>query len=108
MTNEMIILQESIKLMEQGILQSTGKMTTIDGKQIDVPEQIHTFQRWKELGFSVKKGEHAIAKFPVWKFKAGKKENDDDQVSKDKMFLKMSAFFKAEQVERRKDEQSDL
>ena len=101
MTNAMIILLESVKLMEQGVLAGTGKFITGDGKQLEVPETIHTFAHWKELGYSVKKGEHAIAKFPVWKFKSGKKTEDDEQVSKDKMFLKTSAFFTAKQVKRK-------
>lgn len=64
MTNEQIILNESINLMEQGKLNGTGNMITIitvnsDGqeekKQIEEPEPIHTYAAWKQLGFQVKK-----------------------------------------------------
>lgn len=60
MTNAQIILLQSVKLMEQGILQGTGEFVTVedqDGnkKQLEIPEQIHTFAAWKELGYQVKK-----------------------------------------------------
>lgn len=93
--------------MEQGIISGTGQFITIENadgtkKQLEVPEVIHTFAHWKELGYSVKKGEHAVAKFPVWKFKSGKKIEDDTEIiGKDKMFLKMSAFFTERQVEKK-------
>lgn len=68
MTNEMIIFKESQKLMNDGILQGSGVFATVEfedgARQVEMPEEIHTFQAWKSLGYSVKKGEKAIAKFP--------------------------------------------
>lgn len=47
MTNANIILNESIKLMENGILAGNGEFITIETdagkKQIEIPEEIHTF-----------------------------------------------------------------
>ena len=105
MTNQQIIFTNSIALMKQGILQGTGqfiKMEDAEGneKQFEIPEPIHTFAMWKSMGYKVKKGEHAIAKFPVWKMSKGKKNADDDEEQKGMMFLKMSHFFKASQVEK--------
>lgn len=109
MTNAMIILNESVKLMEEGKLKGTGEFVTVEingeTKQIEMPEEIHTFNGWKQRGFKVKKGEHSQIKFPIWKYteKAKKAEDltgnplEDTPVSN--MFLKLSAFFTAEQVE---------
>lgn len=103
MTNAQIILLESVKLMEQGILKGTGKKIVVEyndeKKELDVPEPIHTYQAWKKLGYQVKKGEKAIAKFTIWKHVSGKKKEDGEQ-GKDRMFMKMSSFFKMEQVEK--------
>lgn len=103
MTNEQIIFIESVKLMEQGILKGTGQKIVVEydegKKELDVPEPIHTYQAWKNLGYQVKKGEKAIAKFTIWKHVHGKKKEDGEQ-GKDKMFMKMSSFFKMEQVEK--------
>ena len=58
---------------------------------------IHTYQTWKELGFQVKKGQKAVAKFPIWKFIAGKKT--DEEKEEDRMIMKSAAWFTASQVE---------
>ena len=110
-TNSMIILLESVKLMEQGILGGTGEMIVYeDGngnkKQVEMPEPIHTYQKWKELGYQVRRGEKAIAKFPIWKYSESKRKDDDEQEKAHaKMFMKVSAFFKLSQVDRK--EQSE-
>ena len=106
MTNQMIILTESIKLMEAGILKPTGEKIVVETdegkKELDVPEIIHTYQKWKQLGYQVKKGQKAIAQFPVWKY-TNKKTKDNDNTDGEKengyCFLKVSSFFKQEQVE---------
>lgn len=105
MTNQQIIMMESVTLMEHGILQGTGEFITIEDaegneKQLEIPEPIHTFAMWKSMGYKVKKGEHAIAKFPIWKMSKAKKKADDDEEQKGRMFLKTSHFFKASQVEK--------
>lgn len=106
MTNAMIILNESIRLMNEGILAGTGAYMTMeheDGTKTEqeIPEDIHTFAGWKELGYSVKKGEHAIAKITIWKHtsKTVVDENNEER-EKSSMFMKTAAFFKASQVEK--------
>lgn len=70
-----------------------------------ITEEIHTFERWKSMGYSVKKGEKSEIKFPIWKYGKGKSEEsveDDGDGEKKKggyCFMKMSAFFKESQVE---------
>lgn len=67
MTNAMIILMESVKLMEEGKLKGTGKFVEVetqDGKkQLEIPEAIHTYAKWKELGYQVRRGENPRSKF---------------------------------------------
>ena len=103
MTNEQIIFNERVKLMDDGKIGTTGRsivVETIQGKKIQLmePEEIHTFQAWKSLGYSVKKGEKAVAKFTIWK--ATENKDPDEENPEIKMFLKMSAFFSAAQVEK--------
>lgn len=118
MTNAMIILDESVKLMEAGVLAGTGQFMDVedaDGnkKRLEMPEPIHTFAAWKSMGYSVKKGEHAVAKFAIWKHTTkmldvdtGNPEMDkmnaeiNAQGGKSNMFMKVAAFFKYSQVEK--------
>lgn len=111
MTNEMIVLLESVKLMEEGIIKGTGDfMTTDDGRQLEIPEEIHTFQAWKAKGFSVKKGEKAVASFPVWKYITGKKKGEEAEAESTEneetnggyCRMKLSHFFTRNQVEESK------
>lgn len=76
----------------------------IDGEKITMmePEPIHTYTKWKELGYQVQKGEKAITSFMIWKY-AIKKGQEQEQESKDtesnenkgKMFMKKASFFLA-------------
>lgn len=111
MTNAAIILDHQLYLMEQGKIGTTGRMfeaVTVDAdgnetrKLLPEPEPIHTFQHWKALGYSVKKGEHAVAKFAIWKHSA-KKETDEngEELENSSMFMKVAHFFALSQVEAR-------
>lgn len=67
-----------------------------------ITEEIHTFEKWKSMGFAVKKGEKSTIKFPIWKYSTkGKKKSDEDDEEKSGgyCFMKMSAFFTEKQVE---------
>lgn len=116
MTNAQIILNESIRLMEEGILKGTGQFVqieTADGiQEIELPEDIHTFNGWKQLGYSVKKGEKSNIKFPIWKHTTKMLKTDTDspelnamnaninaQGGQKNMFMKTAAWFTAAQVE---------
>lgn len=111
MTNAMIILNESVRLMEEGVLKGTGQFVEIENedgttRQLEMPEPIHTFQKWKELGYSVKKGEKSTIKFPIWKHTTKEKPveeltgNPIEDAPITNMFMKMSAFFTFAQVEK--------
>ena len=114
MTNEMIILFNSLELMKVGAIGTTGREFTYeneDGEKITMmePEPIHTYTKWKELGYQVQKGEKAVAQFMIWKHvkakskdqeqenKTVKIENDEE---KDKMFMKKASFFSLSQVKK--------
>ena len=108
MTNAMTIFLQRVELMKNGIIEGTGNYIEVEINnevvRIEEPEQIHTYAAWKQLGYQVKKGEHAIAKFQIWKYKEKKgkeeKEADGEQENKGDMFLKVSHFFKMSQVEK--------
>ena len=102
MTNKEIIFKEEQRLAEQGKIKYTGGSVILqgmDGEPIEFKEteQIHTFAVWKELGYVVKKGQKAIAKFPIWKYVSCK--NEETKETDNKMFLKVAAFFSSSQVE---------
>ena len=111
MTNAMIIMHESVRLMEEGVLKGTGEFVNVENAdgtttELEMPEAIHTFNGWKERGYSVKKGEKAKAKFPIWKYTTREKPVEEltgnplEDAPITNMFMKMSAFFTFEQVEK--------
>ena len=107
MTNAMIVLMESVRLMEEGVLSGTGKkFKTDDGKEFELPEPIHTYQTWKKKGYQVKKGEKAIAQFPIWKYttKKDSEMSEDEAQENGFCFMKNSSWFKFSQVEEIKNE----
>ena len=117
MTNAQIIFNESMELMKAGIIGTTGRTFVFedaDGnkKEIQEPEPLHTFARWKELGYIVKKGEHAKAAFYIWKAGKGKAKEEDANADGEKtpeqmkMFMKKAFFFTFEQVEKIKEREA--
>ena len=55
MTNEQIIFNQRCRLMEEGLIGTTGKTVEIidaEGNPVlmQEPEAIHTFHTWKNLG----------------------------------------------------------
>lgn len=110
MTNEMIIFNNRIELQKKNIIKGTGNMieVEINGEKITLeePEEIHTFNGWKQRGYKVKKGEHSSIKFPIWKYVEKKKKpeeltgNELIDATETNMFMKMSAFFTQAQVEK--------
>ena len=125
MNNQQIIFNESIELMKNGIIGTTGRQITIeyekDGEEVvetsPEPEEIHTYKEWQKLGLQVQKGEKAIAKFTIWMYtdKKSKLSAEDaakindiaeginaqegDEISNNgHYYMKEAAFFKASQV----------
>lgn len=104
MTNEQIIFQERLSLMERGMIGSTGRIVTVENADGTVhsfpePEEIHTYTGWKERGFQVQKGSKACASFRIWKYRSGKKKDTRIEEDKqDRMFLIKASFFRKNQV----------
>ena len=64
---------------------------------------LHTYQKWKKLGYQVKEGEKSEHKISIWRRSTKKVENEEgekEEVDNGRYFLKASAFFTQEQVER--------
>jgi Antirestriction protein len=102
MTNEQIVFEERMKLMNDGIIGTTGKTLTIEkeGKKckVDEPEVIHTYKAWQSLGYQVRRGQKATATFMIWKHTV-KKAKEEKDVDMEKMFKTKAFFFTANQVE---------
>ena len=91
MTNEEIILRGTIAHLgitpeEASVLIESGNFPVF-----------HTYEHWKSIGYQVRKGERAQFKLSVWK-QAKRKDEDGEKPSK--MFLKTSAFFGVNQVDK--------
>ena len=103
MTNAEIIFRESMTLMKDGKISGSGEFVEIETdngmKKVELPEEIHTYAKWKSLGYVVRKGEKSIARFPIWKYTVRKKSAEDD-TEKTSMFMKVSSFFSFSQVEK--------
>lgn len=108
MTNNQIILQHAITLMEQGVIGSTGRTFTVeeeDGSQrtVQEPEPIHTFAAWRSLGYTVRKGQKACAKFPIWRHQAAgtrkSRKTGEEESTEEKMYLTDAFFFSLQQLE---------
>lgn len=76
-----------------------------------ITEELHTFSKWKSLGFKVKAGEHGI-ETRLWKYNKKHKEevpDDADEETKKKyrsgFYLAKSYLFKRSQVEEIKEEE---
>ena len=108
MTNEQIIMSNRVFLMEEGLIGGTGETFLFkdeDGneREVEVPEEIHTYKAWKKLGFFVKKGEHSVARFPIWQKSSKKAKGDEDEEGEPdksgKYYKKVAFFFTRAQVE---------
>ena len=104
MTNATIIFNAACELLKQGVLKPTGRLLMKklpDGSLIEVPEpeSIHTYIGWKALGYQVRKGEHAVAAFPIWKYN-GKPDEETGTEGDGHCFQKVSHFFTQAQVDR--------
>ena len=62
-----------------------------------IVEVVHTYAKWKELGYQVQKGQKAL--FTTCIYKYVEKQDKDGNVTSKKMFPKNSAFFRLSQVQ---------
>ena len=106
MTNDQIISNRQQYLLSVGKIKPTGRtFEAVDGEgnkiTVQEAEPIHTFMAWKELGYSVRKGEKAVDSFAIWKYTSRKKPNQTEEEAQEEghCFLKYSHFFAAHQVQ---------
>lgn len=59
---------------------------------------LHTYAGWKSRGYQVRKGEKAKLKTTIWKH-SGEYTDKSGKEHESHMFMKLSAFFTADQVE---------
>lgn len=67
-----------------------------------ITEEVHTFARWKQLGFMVKKGEHALFSTSLWKqtgVKRPENAEDNEEINTSRCYLCKSYLFGRSQVE---------
>ena len=68
--------------------------------KIDMSLELHTYARWKQLGYVVKKGEKSILCAYLWKMTKSKKETEKDNDEEHRgMYLCKSYLFSNKQVE---------
>ena len=61
---------------------------------------LHTYTKWKSMGYQVKKGEKSQHRITVWKGCAKTKINaEGEEVTTSKIIMKESCFFTLAQVE---------
>ena len=92
MTNAEIIYRARMDLVKNGKIEMVN----------DQPEEIHTFNKWSELGFTVLRGEKAVFKLTIWKptkRKGRKPEQEDEEEPTPWMIPKTAFFFSRSQVD---------
>lgn len=100
MKNEDIIFSHRMELMKKGIIKGSGEtLVTEEGEEIEIPEEIHTYAGWKAQKRQVKKGEHAIAQFDIWKHTTKKVKEESEEKNLEQMFMTTAFFFKEDQTE---------
>ena len=112
MTNEMILMVETQKLAEAGILKYTGKTfkaLNMAGEEVTVKEiePIHTCKVWNKLGFMIKKGQTSEIKFPIWHYTEAKKkdESEEEAQANGHCYMKTASWFRFDQVRPMTDEE---
>lgn len=111
MTNEEIVFRNRVILMANGVISgipgTTMKFKNEQGeeKEIMIPEEIFTFEEWKRRGYMVQKGQHSIARFPIWMPKKGKKAEppkdvDEKEMNSNGFYMKVAYFFTLSQVKK--------
>lgn len=105
MTNEQILMVETSKLAEAGILKYTGrtfKALNMAGEEVTVKEiePIHTVAKWNEMGYIIKKGFTSEIKFPIWHYTKAKKkdETEEEAQANGHCYMRVASWFRFDQV----------
>lgn len=63
----------------------------------NITEEVHTYGKWKAMGYQVKRGSKALFKTTIWKYTSRK---NDEGETESHMFMKSAGFFGRSQVEK--------
>lgn len=118
---QLAALVQATYTAEQLTARRAGVKITVDENSDATPESImnemlaadtfHTFQEWKRLGYSVKKGQHAALVCNLWKYtdkpgkaakEAAKQAGTDAPENDPHFYMAKSHLFHALQVEKSK------
>jgi len=62
-----------------------------------IEEEVHTYKRWNDMGFQVKRGSKALFSCMIWKYVHTVDVDSEDETAK--MFMHKASFFGRSQVE---------
>ena len=62
-----------------------------------IEEECHTYARWKNMGYQVRRGEKAAFSTTIWKRTQRKNAESGDEETR--MFMKQAHFFARSQVD---------
>ena len=80
------------------IITNAKNQLIADGK-LNADETIHTYKKWKELGYQVYRGEKAIVALNIWQFfQKNVDDEDEEKQPEGKMRVKKAYFFSTKQV----------
>ena len=94
MTNAEIIYNEAIT---RGVY-TREQATEFIEKYGAVP--LHTFKKWNDLGYKVKKGEHARVTTFLWKPNVVKEDGEEKETTELRMYMRKAYLFELSQVEK--------
>ena len=94
MTNIEIIVNA---LLDNGVIEEEEALELVENDEL---KDYKSFEQWKQLGFSIKKGEHRLASCLIWR----PEETTDEDGKKASRFVKRWAnIFSKKQVEKTAD-----
>ena len=106
--NSQIIFEKEIQLSLLGLIPTTERKISVnlngETMEINEPSHIYTASQWRNKGYIVRKGEHAVAALYIW-HNVNIRPDDDAEtdengtVKASRMEKKKSWFFSADQVE---------
>ena len=106
--NSQIIFEKEIELAQQGKIPTMERKISVnlngETMEINEPSHIYTASQWRNKGYIIRKGEHAVASLYIWRnvnFRPDKDAKTDENgiVQASHMEKKKSWFFSVDQVE---------
>ena len=106
--NSQIIFEKEIELAQQGKIPTMERKISVNfnGETLNInePTHIYTAAQWRNRGYMIRKGEHAVAALYIW-HNVNIRPDDNAEVDENgvvrasRMEKKKSWFFSIDQVE---------